>query len=228
MEAQEVVVQPKAPPRPVQRRLPEGPGRGDTSAPGETLHPLQLEGVELREREPDIRPRHPVVVLPVHFVGVHQTHGGLPAEIAPKTHHVVDRVVDAAGRQRRVVHPGYHPDIGPRELAGEFRRSNGIDDAPGVDQLVRRQERLVPGHEEWPGLGKEHRGSWIVGDLLYVGFDLREIRVHRAVERQVVGDPPAQVAAELGARRVVRPAVRLRRAGHLAGRLGVGFEHQPA
>ena len=60
----------------------------------------------------------------------------------------------------------------------------GLDDPPGVDQLVGRREELDALEEERPLLGEEQREALVDRHLARVGLHLAEVGVHGGVERQ--------------------------------------------
>src|SRR6266481_4867790 len=65
-------------------------------------------------------------------------------------------------------------------------------------------------------------------DLGYVAFNLREVRPHGAVERQVRGNAPAKRGADARPAAPIRPARGQWPAGHAARGLGSEVEHQAA
>ena len=110
---------------------------------------------------------------------------------------VEHRMVDAGRRRRRIVDRREQRDVGAGALAGQLDGGDRRRDPPRVDQVVRRVEQLGAVEEERPLLGKEQRAARIERELAGVGLDLREVRVDRAVQRQVRRHAPADVAAEL-------------------------------
>ena len=62
---------------------------------------------------------------------------------------------------------------------------------------MRRVERVEPFEEERALLRKEKRLARIDDELPGVGLDLREIRIHRGVERERVGDSPLHPTTNL-------------------------------
>ena len=114
-------------------------------------------------------------------------------------------MIGAGHRRRSVVDRGEKGHLGARRFAGELGRGDGLHDPPRVDQLARRVELLDPVEKEGPLLGEEERGAWIEDELAGIGFDLREIRMEGAVERQVVVQlrPPH--------RQLLRPSARAER-----------------
>src|SRR6185295_4747205 len=61
----------------------------------------------------------------------------------------------------------------------------------------RCREVLESLEKERASFGVRDRGAWIVTDRRDVGLDLRKVRIDRPVERQVVRDAPADIAADL-------------------------------
>ncbi len=103
-----------------------------------------------------------------------------------------------------------HGDVGAGELAGELQRRVGLHDRPRVDERVRHVEPIRALDEERTLLRIEQREPFVGRDLRRVGFDLREVGPHRAVQHEVAAERPAHVAAELRRGRVV-PRVHRRR-----------------
>ena len=141
-----------------------------------------------------------------------------------------ERIVAAARRRQLVVDGRQDGEIGAGHLAGDLGGGQRRNDPAGVDELVRRRELLDAIEEEGPLLGKEERLPRIEGELPGVGLDLREVGIDRAVEREVRGDAPTDVRAELGAAAVVVPAepAPRRRAVGPGGDGRVEIEHQAA
>ena len=104
----------------------------------------------------------------------------------------------------------------------------GADDPARVDQVVRRRKLLDAVEEERALLREEQRLPRIETELAGVGLDLREVGIHRAVHGQVRRDPPAQVHAELGPRRVVAPSGGVALAVEFRGGNRIEIEHEPA
>ena len=94
VKAVEVVMKPVTPPRPVQRRLPQGAGPDHARGSGERLDALDLKGVELREIQAKVCARQVVVVAPFELAGVYEAGRRLPSNVPPKPDHVVDRVLE--------------------------------------------------------------------------------------------------------------------------------------
>src|SRR3989441_8461476 len=97
-----------------------------------------------------------------------------------------------------------------------------------MDQVLRHLKQLAAFQKERPLLWKEQRLPWIERQLTRVRFHLRKVRLDRAVEREVVRDPPAGVAAQLRVSQVVLIAARGGSTTRLPGGLGVQVHDQTA
>jgi len=171
------------------RRWPEGA----SAASGQ----LQLRAVHSTKHEARVGTRHPVVVAAVDLVGVDQAQPRLGADVPLHPEQVVDRVIFAAGRAGPVVHGGEERQVGTERLAGEFGGRHWLNDPAGIDQLVGCGELLDAIEKERPLLGEEDFLPGIEGKLLCVGLDLGEIRIGGAIQREVVGDAPADRGSKL-------------------------------
>ena len=117
-------------------------------------------------------------------------------------------LVFAGARQRGVVDRGEQRHVGGRAHAScQLGREVRLDDAAGVDQVVRGGELLDPVEEEGALLRVEHRLARVELELPGIGFDLGEVRVDRPVQREVLGDAPADVDAGLRSVDVVLPGL---------------------
>src|SRR6185295_16225258 len=93
----------------------------------------------------------------------------------------------------------------------------------------RCREVLESLEKERTSFGVRDRGAWIVTDRRDIGLDLREVRIDGPVERQVVRDAPADVAADLRPlTRVAPSAVSRLRAIASRDHLGDDVHDEPA
>ena len=164
------------------------------------------EAVQLGEQQPHIAAGEPIVVVTVDLIGVDDAGCGLGRPGRAGVAAGCNRIVQLRRRLLLAVHRREQPDVDPGELAREFDGSDRIDDAASVDQLIRA-----------PRIVRRHRGrtaafpgrTMPTGDRRSPGrhrLQPGRIRIRRAVERQVVGDTPPQVAAELRASCVIVPS----------------------
>ena len=160
---------------------------------------LQLQVVDRSEQQPRIGGEHAIGAGAVDPVGVDEADLRGARQVVLDARDGEQRMIDAAGRGRRIVHRRQQRDIGAGALAGQLDRGQRRGDPARVDQVVGRVEQLGAVEKERALLRKEQRAARIEGELTSVGLDLREIRIDGAVQRQVRRDPPADVAAELGA-----------------------------
>src|SRR5438067_13598513 len=91
-----------------------------------------------------------------------------------------------------------------------------------------RSKQLAPLQKERPLFRKEQRLPRIERELACVRLDLRKIRLDRAVEREVVRDPPADVAAHLRVSQVVLVAAGGGSTTRLPGRLRIQVHDEAA
>ena len=166
----------------------------------------------------------------VDAVGVDEADLRRSRQVVLEPRDVEDRMVHARRRRRRDRRP---PRAGRRcrcrpLLPVSLTARYGRDDPPRVDQVVRRVEQLGAVEKERTLLREEQRAARIERELAGVGLDLREVRVDRAVQRQVRRHAPAHVAAELRPAGVVAPAVAGRRAVGVRRRDRIEIEHQAA
>src|SRR5882672_4128019 len=89
----------------------------------------------------------------------------------------------------------YHRrDVGPTEFSSELHSTEGRDDLSSVDQLIGTIEQLQSIEEKRPLLWIKERESLVEQDLSHISFDLREIRIDRPVESEILSDSPPHVA----------------------------------
>ena len=208
--------------------LPERRRDGRVAHPGAAPRQLKLRRVHAPERYPPVDIGHAVGVVAVDAIGVREADTRLPADVPLRAQQVVDRMVGAGRRRGGIVDRRQERDGGARHLAGEFHRRHRLHDPASVDELVRDVEQLDAVEEEWPLLREEQRQARIERNLSGIRFHLGEVGVGGAVEREIVGDSPANVAADLGVLHVVAPPARLRAADHLRRELGVDVDHHAA
>src|SRR6185312_15208208 len=107
-------------------------------------------------------------------------------------------------------------DVGPPELARHLGRAVGPHDGARVDERVRHVELVRPLDEEGTLLRVEEGEARVGGDLRRVGLDLREVRLHGAVEHEIAAERPAYVAADLRIA-AITPSRRAARTARAAG-----------
>jgi hypothetical protein len=208
---------PRAREREVEQRTPV---RAECAGLREARGDLPVEDVAASQEQSRIDARHAIEVARVHPVCVYDAQVRLRAEIATQPHEIIDGIVRRSRHGRFAVDRRQHADVEPSDFAAQLERALRRDDAPGVDEGVGHREVLVPLEEERPLFGERDRLSRIENHLADVGLHLREIRIHRGVEREIRRDTPRDVAAELrilpaiaprgdgGARRRARGALR--------------------
>src|SRR5205085_7181664 len=91
-------------------------------------------------------------------------------------------------------------------LAGQLDGVIGIDDRARVDGLNRRLKEVYAFEEERALFGEEDREALVGRDHWLIGFDLREVRVDREVERHVRGEAELDAQAGIGFERLVDEA----------------------
>jgi hypothetical protein len=151
-----------------------------------------------------------------------------PGHITLKADHIHNWVSEPVERGCLPIDRRQDGDVGARHLPRELRGYVGSGDASRINQLIRRVELLDPFQKERSLLGEEDRFAWIVAELGFVGFDLREIRLEGAVHRHVRRNAPSQVAAELRALRSVLPRASFGGAINLRRNDGVEVQHEAA
>src|SRR5207245_4847902 len=77
--------------------------------------------------------------------------------------------------------------------------------APSVDQAVRGVELLQALEKEGPLLGIEEREALVDGHLAHVRLYLGEVGIRGGRDAEVLGDAPAEIAAELRCAGVIVP-----------------------
>ena len=128
-------------------------------------------------------------VLDRHRVRPRERAEGAEGPVGSEAADELSGAVD--GRGRRHVH---------QLLRRLSRRGEGRGaDAPGVEDLERKRERVDPLEEERPLLRQQRLEVGQVEDHL-VRFDLGEVGVEGAVEGQVLGDVPFEVEARRASR----------------------------
>ena len=178
---------------------------------------------------PAVHAAHSIVVGTLDAVRVHHARARLAAEIALRAQDVEVRIAFVRRRRRaRIVHRRDHADRVAGDLPSKLRGGQRRADASRVDQRRRRLEVLHAVEEEWPLLGKEQGETRIDDELSGVAFHFGEVGMRGAVEGEIVGDTPTQIAAELGALTPVVPAAGSGRAKDLLRDDGIHVEHQTA
>ncbi len=137
-------------------------------------------------------------------------------------------MIAPAHRRARIVERAQERDVHSAKRARELARRCRLHDLPGVYQIARHSELLYPVQEERPPLGIVQRLPRIVRQLIDVGFNLREIRLGRSVEREIVRDAPTQIRADVRMiQRISIARTTLRAAGGLCD-LGIELQHRAA
>ena len=214
-----------APPVAVEGRLPQRATRRRAGRPREALGALDSDRVDAAEHETHVRRGEPVVVVSVHFVGENDPAGDPVAHVAAQADHGIGRLAARDGRAA-VIEPEERRHRGAGGLARELEGADRTEQAARVDEPVGGVEVLHPLEKEGALFREEQGDSRVEGNLTGVRLDLREVRVGRAAERQVVRDAPAHRRAELRVPRLVAPPWGGRRAVHPFCGLGSDIEHE--
>src|SRR2546422_693871 len=207
---------------------PQRRGRGHASDPRAAARELQVQSVDLLEDEPAVDLRDAVVIAALDSIGVHQTDARASAQAPLGAQNIENGIVAARHRRELLVHRREQTDIGAEGRSGELDRRDRLDDATGIDQVLRHLKQLAAFQEKGPLLRKEQRLPWIERQLARVRFDLRKVCLYCAVEGEVVRHPPADVAAQLRVSQVVLIAARGGSTTRLPGGLGVQVQDQTA
>ena len=199
IDAARLDAQAVAPAGAVERGLPERRGHGGGPGVGAAGRALQQQAVDVLPHQPGVGADHAVGARAVDPVGIDEGGFRPGADVALRPQDVEHRVVAAAGRGGGVVdgHQIGHAR-GLRHAPGEPGRRERRHDPAGVDQVVGRGELLDAVEEERAFVGEEERLARVELELPGIGFDLREVGIHGAVEREGVGDAPAHVHAQVG------------------------------
>ena len=136
-------------------------------------------------------------------------------------------MVLAGGRGCPVVHGAEKCQVGTERLAGQLGGRHRLDDPAAVDQRIGCVEQLDAIEKERPLLGEEDFLSGVEGKLLHVRLDLGEIGIGGTVQREIVGDTPADGAPKLGAPSGVVPALDTLGSGAPGGHRGGDVENHP-
>ena len=215
VDARRGIAQAEVAPVAIQDRLPDGRPRRGAVRGRPTGARLQLHVVDRLELQSSVGGDDAVRIRAVDPIRVREADLRRAAQAALQAHDIEQRMIGAGRRRRDVVGRREQGDVRAGRLPGQFHGRHGRGDLARVDQVVRRPEQLCAVEEERALLRKEQCGARIVGELRRIGFDLREIGIHRSVQREVRRDAPPHVAAELRPVRVIRPAI--------AGRQAVGL-----
>src|SRR3954471_15502479 len=126
-----------------------------------------------------------------------------------------------------VVTGAYRGDVQSSELSSQLYSARGRNDTSGVDQLVGRVEQLEPIEKERALLWIEKCEPLIQQNLSDIRLDLREIRIDRSVERQILPNPPARISTELAFLLVVTTIAQCGGPVGMRSHGGSGFDYQP-
>src|SRR5207249_265371 len=207
---------------------PQRRGRGHSSDPRAAARELQVESVDLLEDQPAVDLRDAVVVAALDPIGIRKADARASAEALLGPQDRENGIVRARRRRERLIDRGEETDVGAEGRPGELDRRDRLDDATRIDQALRHLKQLAPLQKERPLLRKEQRLPRIERELARVRFDLRKVRFDRAVEGEVVRDPPADVAAHLGVSQVVLIAAGGESTARFPRRFRIQVHHEAA
>ena len=140
--------------------------------------------------EPCIDAEQPGIIRSVLTRGKYTSDRRRSAEITADPRDGEQR--PAAGRAvSRVVGREDRRDVPLVRLPRELRTSDRGRDLTGVDELSRRVEQLEAVEKKRTFFRVEQGEPFVERDLADVGLDLREVRIDRCVERQVLTHAPA-------------------------------------
>ena len=162
---------------------------GEAVGPG--MGCLKLRPVKLRVIEPEIRGGHPRVIIPIFTRRQNGAQCTGRSEVVTEPGDAEERRVCSTPRVQLVVAGDDRGDVQPADFPSELGSRPRRNDLPGVDQLVWRIEELEPIEEERSLFRIEEREAFIQQDLPDIGFHLREIRIDRSVQRQVLPNSPS-------------------------------------
>ena len=132
-------------------------------------------------------------------------------------------------RGDRVVHGGEEGDVGAGDLPGELGRRPPAQGCAACRRGSPASRTARSPRGRTAASRRRYSDAPRIEDKLSgVGLHLGEVRAQRPVEREVVGDAPLHVGAELRVLRVAREAVGGRRPLPVIGHDRVEVEHQPA
>src|SRR3954469_756188 len=189
---------------------------------------LKRRGVDISEDDAAVDVGYAIVIAAEHAIGVGDADPRFAAEVPLGAQQIVEGAVKTGRRQTAIIRGREQTDTHAGDFPGEFDRGVGLHHSPGVNEVVRSVERFEALEEEGSLLGEEQCLPRLGHELPRVGFDLGEIRIHSAVQRQGIGNSPLQASAELRRPAVIRPPAWTRPTSHLLGDGGIDVEHESA
>jgi hypothetical protein len=105
-------------------------------------------------------------------------------------------VVVAAPRIRIVILNCHCSDIRAREFSSELEPASRCDYLPSVNELIRCIEELESVEKERTLLRVKQREPLVEENLSNIGLDLREVRIDRRVQGEVLPHTPLRIRAE--------------------------------
>src|SRR6266404_8550679 len=186
--------------------VPVGLVNGSFSVIAQAVRPrprsLELHPVKLRVIEQEITGGDAREVGAVFASGEYRAECVAGAVVIAKTRHPVQRGMISFPGVLPIICHEHRRDVGTSEFSGKLDATQWSNDPPGVDQLVGGIEQLQSIEEERALLPIKQCESLVQQHLSYIRFDLREIRIDRAVEGEILSDPPSHIATK-----VTRPLI---------------------